>query len=402
MVGGDTVSIGGAAAFADAKAGTGKTVSITGLTLTGADAGNYVLSGTTATSTADIGQRVLTLDTIATANKTYDGTTTAAIASYGTTLGNVVGGDAVSISGIAAFADAKAGTGKNVSITGLTLSGADAGNYVLSGTTATSSADIGQRVLTLDTIATANKTYDGTTTAAIASYGTTLGNVVGGDAVSISGIAAFADAKAGTGKNVSITGLTLSGADAGNYVLSGTTATSSADIGQRVLNVTAGNATIVAGSPLPDFTLSYSGWVNGEGPGVLTAVPTVTTTATAASPAGTYTLVAAGGSAANYSFVYQDGSLVITPAPLQPSASRLGTNTLSSIQRQYDGVLGNSSFNSGSDAVGTLIHLRSGEVRPGLSGMPQPGLSVDPALLESIPVLGRLQSSLREGAGSEQ
>ena len=45
---------GGTAAFLDANAGTAKTVNITGLSLTGADAAKYVLSSTSATTTADI------------------------------------------------------------------------------------------------------------------------------------------------------------------------------------------------------------------------------------------------------------------------------------------------------------------------------------------------------------
>ena len=50
MVGGDTVSLaGGTATFDNKNVGTGKTVTLTGATLTGADAGNYTLTsvGTT-------------------------------------------------------------------------------------------------------------------------------------------------------------------------------------------------------------------------------------------------------------------------------------------------------------------------------------------------------------------
>ena len=54
MLGGDVVSCTGTAAFATATVGTGKTVTVSGLTLTGADAGNYTLASTTATTTAAI------------------------------------------------------------------------------------------------------------------------------------------------------------------------------------------------------------------------------------------------------------------------------------------------------------------------------------------------------------
>jgi hypothetical protein len=41
------------ASFADKNVGTGKTVSVSGITISGADAGNYTFN-TTATATADI------------------------------------------------------------------------------------------------------------------------------------------------------------------------------------------------------------------------------------------------------------------------------------------------------------------------------------------------------------
>ena len=53
-LGGDVVACTGTATFDTASVGTGKTVTVSGLTLTGAAAGNYTLSSTTATTTADI------------------------------------------------------------------------------------------------------------------------------------------------------------------------------------------------------------------------------------------------------------------------------------------------------------------------------------------------------------
>jgi hypothetical protein len=92
-------------------------------------------------------------------DKTYDGTTAATLATR--TLSGVVGSDDVSLSrGTAAFADKNAGSGKTVTATGLSLSGADAGKYQLASTSATTTADIGapDRSITAN-----NKVYDGTT-----------------------------------------------------------------------------------------------------------------------------------------------------------------------------------------------------------------------------------------------
>ena len=50
----------GTATFATASVGAGKTVTASGLTLTGAAAGNYTLSTTTATTTAAITAALLT------------------------------------------------------------------------------------------------------------------------------------------------------------------------------------------------------------------------------------------------------------------------------------------------------------------------------------------------------
>jgi hypothetical protein len=74
---GDDVSVAGATgAFSDKNGGAGKTVSVTGLLLGGADASNYVLTATTTTTTANITPRAITAVTTITANdKNYDGTT---------------------------------------------------------------------------------------------------------------------------------------------------------------------------------------------------------------------------------------------------------------------------------------------------------------------------------------
>jgi hypothetical protein len=78
-------------------------------------------------------------------------------------------------------------------------------------------------------ITAANKAFDGTTSATIVTR--SLSGVVGADSVTLSGgTATFADANVGNGKTVTANGLSLTGADAGNYNLTSTTATTTADI----------------------------------------------------------------------------------------------------------------------------------------------------------------------------
>src|SRR5205807_2465705 len=118
--------------------GVGKTVTVSGITIAGADAGNYTLTNTTATTTANITAKSLTVSATAD-NKAYDGNTTAGV--HLTT--NALAGDVVTASDTGAtFADKNVGVGKTVMVSGITIGGADAGNYTLSNTTATAKADI--------------------------------------------------------------------------------------------------------------------------------------------------------------------------------------------------------------------------------------------------------------------
>ncbi|WP_393942341.1 MBG domain-containing protein [Comamonas sp. J-3] len=80
------------------------------------------------------------------------------------------------------------------------------------------------------------------------------------------------------------------------------------------LTITANNASMVYGQALPAFTVSYSGWVNGDTAASLNPPPAVTTTATAASPVGSYPITANGALNANYTIAYAPGTLTIGQA----------------------------------------------------------------------------------------
>jgi hypothetical protein len=243
VVAGDTVAASGAYAFSDKTAANGKTVTASGVALTGADAGNYTLAPV-ATTQADILKKGLTGALVAD-SKTYDGTA-AATGSIG--LSGVVAGDTVAVSSAYAFADKTAATGKTVTASGVALTGADAGNYTLA-PVGTSSADILKRSLTGALIAN-GKTYDGTTTAT----GTIgLTGLVAGDAISVSGTYAFVDRNAGIGKTVIVSGATLTGLDAANYDLGGVS-NGLADILRRPVTVAADSAFKPFGQVDPTLT----------------------------------------------------------------------------------------------------------------------------------------------------
>ena len=113
---------------------------------------------------------------ITASNKTYDGTTTA---TFTCSLSGVVGTDDVSCTGgTAVFASAAAGTGVAVTATGFQLTGAKAANYTLASTTATTTANINAKNLTISGVTAADKVYDGTLTATLNAANATLQGVV--------------------------------------------------------------------------------------------------------------------------------------------------------------------------------------------------------------------------------
>src|SRR5262249_60374724 len=82
------------------------------------------------------------------------------------------------------------------------------------------------------------------------------------------------------------------------------------------VTVTANNDPRAYGAANPAFTVSYSGFVNGDTASCITTAPALTTTATAASGVGTYPITATGAASANYTFTYVNGTLTVTPATL--------------------------------------------------------------------------------------
>ena len=91
-------------------------------------------------------------------------------------------------------------------------------------------------------------------------------------------------------------------------------------IAKAALNVTANNLSMQAGSPLPALTYTVSGLMNGDMAASATSgTPSLTTSAVAASPAGSYPINITRGSmaAANYVLNFVAGTLTIA----QPSTS---------------------------------------------------------------------------------
>ena len=212
--------------------GTDKPVSVSGIAVSGADAGDYNLQNTTAATTAAIIKAGLTVNFTA-QDKTYDGDTDAAIT--GASLDGAVSGEDVSVdsSGATAhFAVKDAGT-RAVSAGGFALGGQDAGNYKIA-TVNDTSAMINPRPLTV-TFTAVDKVYDGSTAADVH---LSSNDTLTGDTVAFSfDHAAFADKDAGQTKPVTASGIALGGADAADYALQNTSADTAAAITPKGVTV---------------------------------------------------------------------------------------------------------------------------------------------------------------------
>lgn len=88
------------------------------------------------------------------------------------------------------------------------------------------------------------------------------------------------------------------------------------------LTVGVQNVTITEGDVIPTFTLTYSGFRNGDTESTaFTTKPVATTTAVALSKAGTYPITVSGGEAKNYALSYTQGTLTIKEKVVAPVTS---------------------------------------------------------------------------------
>ena len=207
----------GLARFADKNVAVGKAVSVTGYTLSGTDAGNYLIAQPLGL-TANITPAKLAVTGLSASSKVYDTTTAATLS--GTAAFTALGNDQLVLngSGLARFADKNVAVGKAVSVTGYTLSGTDASNYLIAQALKLT-ANITQASLRVTGLNANSKVYDTTTAATLS--GTADFTALGTDQLTLSGsgLASFADKNVAVGKALSVTGYTLSGADAGNYLI---------------------------------------------------------------------------------------------------------------------------------------------------------------------------------------
>ena len=122
--------------------------------------------------------------------------------------------------------------------------------------------------------------------------------------------AAAVTTNAGINTNAGTYAITASGVTAARYTP--VYETGILTINKVPVLVTVNNESRMYGAANPAFSVAYSGFVNGDTPTSLTAVPTVSTTATVTSPVGTYPIIASSAASANYSFTYVNGVLRVS------------------------------------------------------------------------------------------
>ncbi len=213
----------GITAVYDGKDAGTHNVQYSGIKLTGADAGNYSIESEL-TGQAVIAPAQLTI-TFDAADKQYDGTTDAVVGKG--TLTGIVGTEDVAYAADAVTAayDSKNAGSRTVTYSGIKLTGADAGNYSIAATTE-GKGTINAAPLTLK-VADVTKYYDGTTDVLNASY-SIVGTLYGDDTLE-GGVFAYTDKNVGTGKTVTLTGVTAKdGNEGGNYDLTVINSTNSA------------------------------------------------------------------------------------------------------------------------------------------------------------------------------
>ena len=264
-------------------AGTGKTVNITGLALSGDAVGNYELAaeGQQATAMANITPKPVGV-TWGDVTFTYNGGDQAPTVTLVAT--DIVEGDTVGTTVTVKKGTAEVGAGGYTNVGddySATVALTNANYKLADSSDETKAFAINKAPITVSGITAESKVYDGNTGATLKFDGVTLDGLVESDKgkLSVSATGAFAGEHgkdAGTGKTVNITGLALSGDAVGNYELAaeGQQATAMANITPKPVGVTWGDVTFTynGGDQAPTVTLVATDIVEGDTVGTTVTV----------------------------------------------------------------------------------------------------------------------------------
>jgi hypothetical protein len=284
VVNSDDVHLSGVATgtFMGANVASGKTVTITGLTLTGMAVSNYMLTQPTGTATINPRPATVTADN---KSKIY-GTVNPALTA---TVTGTVNGDTLNYT-----LATTAGQFSGVNSYPITVTLGTNPNYTV--TPANGTLTINKATTTV-ILSNMTQTYAGTPLSPTATIT---------PAVSFSWTGAPQTNSGSYSVMATVTDPNYTGSASGTFTIT-----------KATLTVTADNQTRPEFQPNPPLTASYSGFVNGQtlGTSGITGSPNLTTTATLNSDEGTYLITVTFGTltSGNYTFSFVNGTLTVTP-----------------------------------------------------------------------------------------
>ena len=153
-----------------------------------------------------------------------------------------------------------------------------------------------------------------------------LGTTTAGSCTLSSGTCTFSLTGVGTG----VQALTASYAGDTNFSAS-TSAATTISVARALLQVTANSLTLQVGAPLPTYTYSITGFVNGDTQATaITGTPLLASSAANSNTAGNYPITVTTGTlaAANYTFAFTNGYLYIRPVSQAAAVATGDTRTV--------------------------------------------------------------------------
>ena len=298
FVNGDTTNSLSAQAALSTTATVASPAGIYSITASGASSTNYTISYVAGTLTVTpAGLTITALNT----NKVYGAAVPVLSGSYS----GFVNGDTTNSLSSRAALSTSATAASPVGSYSITASGASSTNYTISYVTGT--LTVTPAALTITALNT-NKVYGAPVPVLSASYS----GFVNGDTTNSLSAQAALSTTATAASPAGIYSITANGASSTNYTISYVAAILT--VTPAGLTITALNTNKVYGAPVPVLSASYSGFVNGDTTNSLSVQAALSTTATAASPVGSYSITASGASSTNYTIAYVGGTLTVTRA----------------------------------------------------------------------------------------
>ena len=212
IIGTDAVTLtGGTATFSDKNVANGKTVTLTGASLAGADAANYNLTSV-GTTTANITIRQVNV-TAQTDTKNYDGNNSSSVLPVGGALQGLT--DAYTTVGTQTYDNKNVGTAKTMTATGAVINDGNGGlNYNINYVTNTTGVITIRQVNV--TAQTDTKNYDGNNSSSVLPVGGALQGLT--DAYTTVGTQTYNNKNVGTAKTMTATGAVINDGNGGlNY-----------------------------------------------------------------------------------------------------------------------------------------------------------------------------------------